>query len=148
MAKKKRSSEKNKVEDIEEVILKKEDVVEEIAVSEVVHDEPEKEVIKKAEAIVEEEVVVEKKEKESLAVRLVKRKEHIKETFLECIKKHHPKAKFNYNTYMFGASARGLLCRALDGFNNNDRKLFQEVLKELDEDKILYHIGGSMYTLT
>lgn len=89
----------------------------------------------------------EKPKKESLKIRIAKRKEHLKEAFLKCLKKHNPDSKFNYNSYIRGTGGKGFLCDALKDFNINDRKIFQEILQELKEDKTLYHIGGSMYVL-
>jgi len=89
----------------------------------------------------------EKPKKESLESRLNKRKEHIKKTFIKCLKENNLSSKFNYNKYLLGTGGKGLLCDALGDFNSNDRVLFQEVLKDLKKDKILYHIGGCVYIL-
>ena len=76
------------------------------------------------------------------------RKSVIKKTFVELLKKNENKTKFDYNKYICGTGGKGLLAEALGAFNPYDKKLFQEVLKELEADGKLYHVGGTMYTTT
>lgn len=85
--------------------------------------------------------------RDSLQLRLKKRKDLIKKTFLECVKKHNPESKFNTTIYFSGQGGKGFLCDAIGAFNSNDRNLFRETVAELKKDGTLNHIGGSVYAL-
>ena len=83
--------------------------------------------------------------KKSFEERIKERKELLRSTFLEIVKVHNANTKFDYNKYICGSGGKGLLCEAI-GYNAYDKKLFQEVLKELKSENKIYHIGGTMYT--
>lgn len=74
------------------------------------------------------------------------RKALMREKFIELIHENHQYKKFDCRKYCFGNSAKGLL-KSQIGYEKYDRSLFNQILHELKNEGVLFHVGGNFWAL-
>lgn len=75
------------------------------------------------------------------------RKVLIRQKTLEIIKKRYMHERFNTRFFMDKTGTKGYIRQEVPYRLPYDKKIFEEVLRDLEKEEIIYHIGGPLYRL-
>jgi len=82
-----------------------------------------------------------KKKMEDMEEKTMDRKGTIRKHIIDIINEHSPEVmrSFNMNDVMEPGGTRGLLRQRLPDLKHEEKKIFNEVLQDLKNEKILFH---------